>query len=205
MPAAQYAPLKSTLYSAGLNFATDTIKALLVTSGYTPDLLTHQFKSSVTSEVTGTGYTAGGVTCTAKTATLTVANSWGISRANSTAYAAGDVVRPATGNGYLYQAVVGGTSGASIPTYPTTVGSSVVDGGVTWVNKGRAVYALDFADPSWANATITARGVVVYKDTGTAATSPLLAYDIFAADVTSTNGAWTYQVNAAGLLLDFID
>lgn len=205
MTASQYATLQSALVAGGLNFAADTVKAMLCTSGYTPNPLTDQFKSSVTSEVTGTGYTAGGVTLTSKTATLTAANSWGTSRANSTAYALGDVVRPATGNGYLYQAVAAGTSGASVPTYPTVVGQTVVDGGAIWVCKGRAVVAVDCADPSWASASITARTIVFYKDTGSAATSQLIAYDTFAGDVTSTNGPWTYQVAAAGFLLLFID
>ena len=44
------------------------MKALLTTSGYAPNQDTHRYKSSVTNEVTGTGYTAGGVTLTSKTA-----------------------------------------------------------------------------------------------------------------------------------------
>ena len=39
-----------------------TVKAMLVGSGYTFDPDTHEFRSSVTSEVSGTGYTAGGIT-----------------------------------------------------------------------------------------------------------------------------------------------
>ena len=41
----------------------DTFKAMLVTSTYTPNKGTHAKKSDITNEVTGTGYTAGGVTC----------------------------------------------------------------------------------------------------------------------------------------------
>jgi hypothetical protein len=41
----------------------DTFKAMLVTSSYTPNKGTHAKRSDVTNEVTGTGYTAGGVTC----------------------------------------------------------------------------------------------------------------------------------------------
>lgn len=51
----------------------------------------------------------------------------------STAYALGDNAEPTAGNGYRYEATVAGTTGASEPTWPTTVGSSVADGGVTWV------------------------------------------------------------------------
>jgi hypothetical protein len=52
---------------------TDTFKALLVTSSYTPNKDTHDFRNDVTNEVTGTGYTAGGVT-TACTVTKDTAN-----------------------------------------------------------------------------------------------------------------------------------
>jgi len=47
-----------------VNLAADTIKWMLCSSAYTPDQDTHQFKSSVTGEVAGTGYTAGGVVAT---------------------------------------------------------------------------------------------------------------------------------------------
>lgn len=40
----------------------DTIKVMLCTSAYTPNQDTHQYKSSVTNEVVGTGYTATGAT-----------------------------------------------------------------------------------------------------------------------------------------------
>lgn len=41
---------------------TDTFKVLLTTSTYTPNQDTHAYRSDVTNEVTGTGYTAGGAT-----------------------------------------------------------------------------------------------------------------------------------------------
>jgi hypothetical protein len=52
---------------------TDTFKAFLVTSSYTPNKDTDLKRSAVTNEVTGTGYTAGGVT-TACTVTKDTAN-----------------------------------------------------------------------------------------------------------------------------------
>jgi hypothetical protein len=205
MVASLYAPVYTSLVGGLINFGTDTIKAMITTSTYTPDPLTHQFKSSVTNEVTGTGYTARGATLASKTSTLTVANSWATSRANSTAYALRAIVRPASANGYLYEAVVAGTSGGTVPTWPTVVGATVTDGGVTWVNRGRAVLVLDFADPSWASSTITGRTVVVYKDTGTDGTSPLIGFDTNASDVVSSAGTWTYQVEPVGFVSLFVD
>lgn len=40
---------------------TDTLKTMLCSSAYVPNQDTHQYKSSVTNEITGAGYTAGGV------------------------------------------------------------------------------------------------------------------------------------------------
>jgi hypothetical protein len=48
----------------------------------------------------------------------------------------------APGNGYRYAVSVAGTSAGSAPTFPTTVGSTVTDGGVTWANIGKTAYAL---------------------------------------------------------------
>ncbi|OMC55363.1 hypothetical protein A5747_13295 [Mycobacterium sp. IS-836] len=42
----------------------DTIKVMLCTSAYSPNQDTHRYKSDVTNEITGTGYTAGGVSMT---------------------------------------------------------------------------------------------------------------------------------------------
>jgi hypothetical protein len=52
-----------------VNYITDTIKVMLCTSAYTPNQDAHIYKSSITGEVTGTGYTAGGATLTNKTMT----------------------------------------------------------------------------------------------------------------------------------------
>ncbi|MBM4339142.1 MAG: flagellar hook protein FlgE [Deltaproteobacteria bacterium] len=52
--------------------------------------------------------------------------------AASTAYTAGTRVYPPTPNGYSYECTVAGTSGAAGPTWPTTIGATVVDGTVTW-------------------------------------------------------------------------
>jgi hypothetical protein len=57
-----------------INFASDTVKAMLVTSAYTPSMDTHRYKSSVTNEASGTGYTAGGQTLTSKTVSYNTAS-----------------------------------------------------------------------------------------------------------------------------------
>lgn len=132
-----YGLAQQSAWSGEINFSTATVKAMLCTSAYTPNQDTHRYKSSVTGEVTGTGYTAGGVTLTAKTVTY-----------------------DATSN----------------------------------------TLTLDCADPAWAASTITARYLVVYVSAGTDATSPLICYVDFGADVSSTGGAFTYTVPTSGLV-----
>lgn len=53
-----------------IDFDTDTIKIMLCTSSYSPNVATHACKNSVTNEVTGAGYTAGGITLTNTSLTL---------------------------------------------------------------------------------------------------------------------------------------
>ena len=54
-------------------------------------------------------------------------------RTVNTAYVVGNCIIPATPNGYRYRCTTAGTSHASTtPTYPTTVGGTVIDGTVVW-------------------------------------------------------------------------
>jgi hypothetical protein len=126
----------TSMLNGQINYPTASVKAMLVTSAYTPNQDTHRWKSDVTGEAVGTGYTAGGLALTSKTIAYTA---------------------------------------------------------------GTNTTAIDCADPSWATATVTARYLVVYVDTGTSTTSPLICYVDFGADVTATGGTFTYTVPAAGL------
>lgn len=51
-----------SLLNKEVDLDSDALKVMLCTSSYTPDQDTHQYKSSVTNEVSGTGYTATGAT-----------------------------------------------------------------------------------------------------------------------------------------------
>lgn len=120
-----------------IDFASDTIKVMLVTSSYTP-ADAHDFINDVSSnEVSGAGYTSGGATL----------------------------------------------SGLAVTQDDTD------DEGV-----------FDANDVSWTTATITARGAVIYKDSGSAATSPIVGYIDFTTDRTSTAGTFTITWNAEGIL-----
>lgn len=57
-----------------------------------------------------------------------ISDSW----AASTAYSLGDIVIPTTPNGFKYKVTTAGTSNSTEPTWPTSIGGSVVDNTVTW-------------------------------------------------------------------------
>ena len=119
-----------------INFASDTFKQLLVTSAYTPDQSAHLKRSDITNEVSGTGYSAGGVTVTA-----TVAK-----------------------------------------------------------NTSNKTETISFSAPSWANATITAKGAVIYKSRGGASSADeLVAFIDFGSSVSSSGG--TFSVSSSTITL----
>lgn len=189
-----YRNSQATAYNKEVDWDSDSIHATLHTSSYTPNLDTDKYVSSLTSEVTGTGYTAGGNVLSSCATTYTAANSWGVSRANTTAYVVDTIVRPATGNGFLYRAAVGGTTAGSIPTYPTVVGTTVTDGTVTWECIGSGIVVLSGTIPTWTSSTITARYAVISdRQTGTSATEPLVALFDFGSNQSSSAG--TFEVD----------
>lgn len=92
-----------------------------------------------------------------------------------------DVTNEVSGTGY--------TAGGATLASATVTQDDTNDKGV-----------FDANDVSWTTATITARGAVLYKSTGTASTSPLIAYVDFTTDKTSTAGTFTIQWSANGIL-----
>ncbi len=186
-------------FNGEVNWNSDVIKAMLLTSSYTPDRTLHDYVDDIRAyEVSGTGYTAGGATLTGCTATYVPADSATAWQA-STAYAVGDIVRPAVANTHCYRCVVAGTSGASAPTWPTVHGQDVTDGTVTWEEYGAGYVMLDANDPTWANSTITARFAVFYVSTGVDATSPLIGYLDFGEDISSHNAEFKLTLPALGI------
>lgn len=58
----------------------------------------------------------------------------------------------------------------------------------------------DAADASATSATITARYAIIYKSTGTAGTSPLIAYVDFGENISSIAGTFSILWNSAGII-----
>ncbi|MDM0042156.1 hypothetical protein QTI05_24170 [Variovorax sp. J22R193] len=120
-----------------VDFDSDTIKVSLHTSTYSPSATGHAAYNSVTNEVTGSGYTSGGITLTS-------------------------------------------------PTVVDTAGT----------------IAFDAADITWsqnASGFTNARYAVIYKSTGTAATSTLIGWIDFVADKGNVSGDLVMQWNASGV------
>jgi hypothetical protein len=174
----------------------------LHTATYVPDRVTHAYVSSLSNELgTAGGYTAGGISAGLITRTVTAANSWGVSRAASTAYVVGDVVRPAAANGFIYRATSSGTTGAGLPTYPTIMGQTVADGGVIWECYGIAIVVFTAANlPSWTltNAVTGIRYLVLSdRTTGVAATEPLIGITDFVTDQAGAGGTFVVNPHAS--------
>lgn len=187
-----------------IDLLSDDLRMALVTGSYTPNADADDFWDDVSAnEASGTGYTANGQALAGKTFAYTAANSWGTSWSASTAYGGNNAhyVRPTTGNGFIYRATGAGTSAGTEPTWPTTIGATVVDGGVTWTCIGRGAWVFDFTDPAWTGLTLNFRYGVVYNRTpATDATRPLLFHEDFGAQ-SLTGANFTAQVHPQGALV----
>ena len=175
----------------------------MLTSSYSPDRDAHDYQNDLTNEVAnGNGYTTGGATlagCAMSYVPAASATAW----ATGTAYKVGNIRRKTATNGFVYRCSVAGTSHATTePTWPTTVGATVTDNGITWTCVGRGYVKIDADDPSWANSSITARYAAIYDSTpGSTATNPLLFLVTFAGDETSASGTFTITFDADGIYL----
>lgn len=81
----------------------------------------------------------------------------------------------------------------------TAGGATLSNTSVTQDNTNdRGVFDAD--DVTWTSSSITARGAVIYKSTGTASTSPLICYKDFGSDKTSSNGDFKITWSSDGIL-----
>lgn len=92
-----------------------------------------------------------------------------------------DVTNEISGTGYT-------AGGASLASKAVTADNTDNEG------------VFDAADVTWSTATITARGAVIYKSTGTSSTSALICYLDFGSDQTATGADFTIAWNAEGII-----
>ena len=201
MTARAYAGGIALLLQKAENLASDTLKVTLHTATYTPNYDTDSHQSDLSNELsTGSGYTAGGLTVSGQSVTKVAANSWAQVAATSTAYTVGQIVRPSSGNGYVYACAVAGTSGGSAPTWPTVLNTTVTDGGVTWTCIGRGAVVFTCTSPAWAVFSAGPFTYAVMADTtpGSSATNPLILAWAFGSPATGGGGTYTITCDSSG-------
>ena len=99
-------------YLADNDISDDTFKVALVTSSYTPDKDAHEHFDDITSEVSGTGYSAGGNTV-AGTLTLSTANDRLTLEFASTSWTSATI----TARGAVYYSSTGTASTSTLIAY----------------------------------------------------------------------------------------
>ena len=114
-----------------------------------------------------------------------------------------DTIKVALTDGYtpdqdahdFFNDVTGEISGTGYTAGGETLGTKTVTYD-TATNETR----LDAADTSWSSASFTADHAIVYMDSGSAATSPLLGYVNLDGDQTVSSGTFTITWASTGIL-----
>jgi hypothetical protein len=81
-----------------------------------------------------------------------------------------------------------------------TAGGETLAGKLVTQDNDNDRAQFDASDVSWTESTITARGAVIYKSTGTAANDNLITYIDFGENKISSNGIFEILWNANGIL-----
>jgi hypothetical protein len=177
-----YGAMLPAVFSASINWTSDTIKMALVTGSYVPNLTTDSHWASISSyETSGTGYTAGGQALGSTVAGVLAYSSVG-NRIASTLYGVDQVVSVGT---TIYVCVVSGTTAITTPTFLTVQGQVTVDGTAQWACLGGWLAYFTSAEVSWNPLTVTARYGVLYDST-----SGLLIALIDTGSSQSLSGPW---------------
>jgi len=80
-----------------------------------------------------------------------------------------------------------------------TAGGAAITSKAVTKNDSSDAGVFDGADVTWAGSTITARGVIIYKSTGSSATDNLICFIDFGVDKSSAGGNFTLTWNASGI------
>lgn len=186
---------------------TAEIVAGLLLDTYTPDYVGHKLWSDISaSEATGTGYTPGGTALTAiggsgiPSIPTVAANSYGVPWSSALAVGAQMVIRTSAGNGSLYEAVAGGTTGGSEPSWNTAYHSITADNGISWLNVGTAMTHLLGAIPMLTLTIANFRYVPIWSKTSGAL---ICLHDLGSKQTFGTSTAWTFTADASGIARQF--
>lgn len=122
--------------NGSIDMDTDTLNVLLVTSTYTPSQGSHAKRSDITNEVTGTGYTAGGVALASKTMTADTTNHRGVFDAADSSWTTATITARAA---VIYKARGGASSADELVAYIDFGGNITATAGtflITWSANG---------------------------------------------------------------------
>jgi hypothetical protein len=114
MANAIYNSFKRDIANGSIDLDTDIIKMMLVTSTYVPNIDTHTKRSDVTNEITGTGYTAGGMALANKTVTMNTTTDKGVFDADDIVIATATITARA---GVLYKSRGGASTADELIAY----------------------------------------------------------------------------------------
>ena len=115
-----YGGFVTALCNKEIDWNSDSIKAMLTTNTYVPDQDTHDYENDVTNEVTGTGYSAGGVTLANCTITYTGATNKLKLDADDASWASSTITLPANGSVVVYDGTPGTDATRPLVCYQTT-------------------------------------------------------------------------------------
>lgn len=131
-----YNSFKRDIMNGSIDLDTDTVKVMLVTSSYTPNIDTHTKRSDVTNEVTGTGYTAGGATLASKTVAVDNTDDEGVFDADDVTWSTSTITARGA---VLYKSRGGASSADELICYLDFTSDKVSSGGsfvITWGAEG---------------------------------------------------------------------
>jgi hypothetical protein len=192
-------------FNKEIDFDSDSVKALLASSSYTPNMDTHRYVTAIKRTVSDGATTNTSTTVTSATAAFTSADV-GAKITGTGIPAAATIASVTNATTVVISAAATATAtGVSLTFSHEVVGTGYTAGGQALTSRTFSYDApthtltLDSADPSWTSSSIVARYLVYYVDTGTLATSALIAYADFGADQSSVSGTFTYLTPASGL------
>ena len=131
-----YNAFKKYIMNGSIDLENDSIYVMLVTSTYTPDQDTHEFRDDVTNEVTGSGYTAGGAALASKAVTADNTDNEGVFDAADLTWATATITARAA---VLYRNRGGASSADELIAYidfSTDKTSTAGDFKIEWAAEG---------------------------------------------------------------------
>jgi hypothetical protein len=114
MPNAIYNSFKRDIANGSIDLDTDSIKIMLVTSTYVANIDTHAKRSDITNEISGSGYTSGGVVLIGKSVTMNTTTDKGVFDADDVTISTATITARA---GILYKSRGGASSADELIAY----------------------------------------------------------------------------------------